>query len=166
MLKTSAVGVACLLLVSGCQSSERQMAPLPPGPQIVDVAMTEYSFDYDRTISAGRVLFRVMNTGNVVHSLNVLPLSDDIPPIDQQVRGDQRLAVRPFAGVAALEPGATTTFAVDLAPDVRYAFLCFRADDLGVSHLRKGMTSEFRTAKLPGPLAPGAPSSQRSGATG
>lgn len=106
--------------------------------------MTEYSFNYDPAIGAGRVLFRVRNTGSVVHSLRMLPLTDDIPPIDRQIRGSRRLAVRPFAGFAALGPGAQTTFAVDLAPDTRYALLCFRTEGEGTAHLLRGMASEFR----------------------
>ncbi|MEX2289756.1 MAG: hypothetical protein WD794_05445 [Mycobacteriales bacterium] len=123
--------------------------------------MTEYGFSYDPTITAGRVLFRVRNTGTVVHSLNMLPLTEDIPPIDEQIRGDRRLAVRPFAGFESLRPGADTTFAVDLAPNTRYALLCFEADDEGVSHLLRGMNSEFRTARAGPPPPPPQPPQQR-----
>lgn len=154
------VALAGALLLASCQSSAPDpVAALPPGPQQVEVEMSEYSFSYNTGITSGRVLFRVRNTGSVVHSLQMLPLSEDIPPIDQQVRGDQRLAVRPFAGVDALDPGTSTTFAVDLAPGVRYALLCFRADGDGTSHLLRGMTSEFRAvAPALTPHSPRSPS--------
>lgn len=139
--------LGAVLLLSSCQSPTGASVPaLPPGPQVVQVTMTEYGFSYNPAIAAGRVLLRVRNTGTVVHSLNMLPLTEDIPPIDEQIRGDRRLAVRPFAGFESLQPGADTTFAVDLAPNTRYAFLCFKADGEGVSHLLRGMNSEFRTA--------------------
>lgn len=142
------IALVCALVLAACQTRDHRSAPLPGGPQVVDVEMTEYSFNYDTAISAGRVLFRVTNTGREAHSLAMIPLSDDIPPIDQQVRGSQRLAVRPFAGVTARDSGESTTFAVDLVPGVRYALLCFVTDSDRVSHLLRGMTSEFRVAKI------------------
>lgn len=147
LVLAAAVGLCAVLLLTSCQPSPpASAADLPQGPQIVEVTLTEYAFTYDPKITAGRVLFRVRNTGTVVHSLNMLPLTEDIPPIGEQIRGDRRLAVRPFAGFEALQPGADTSFAVDLAPGTRYAFLCFKADSQGVSHLLRGMNSEFRTA--------------------
>lgn len=151
---TLPAALAGALLLASCQTSDRDPVPLPPGPQQVEVELTEYSFSYNPVITSGRVLFRVRNTGTVVHSLQMLPLSEDIPPIDQQVRGSQRLAVRPFAGVDALDPATSTTFSVDLAPGVRYALLCFQADKDGTSHLLRGMTSEFRTAAPAPALTP------------
>lgn len=106
--------------------------------------MTEYRFDYDSTVPAGRVIFKVRNTGRVAHSLSLLPLTDDIPPIDEQLRGSRRLGISPFAGVAARRPGASATFAVDLVPGARYAVVCFLADSDRTLHALRGMASEFR----------------------
>lgn len=137
---------ACALVIAtSCRPSERESAALPPEPQVVDIEMAEYRFSYDPPVVPGRVLFRVRNTGRVAHSLSVLPLSEDVAPIDQQLRGSRRLGIVPFAGVGTRKPGESTTFAVDLAPGLRYALICFRQDPKGRSHALLGMNSEFRT---------------------
>lgn len=56
-----------------------------------------------------------------------------------------RRAIAPFASVKTRPPGASTTFAVDLHPGVRYAFVCFVDGPDGVSHALLGMSAEFRT---------------------
>lgn len=135
-----------VLVLGACQPS--QTVSLPIGPQVVDVEMADYRFQYKQPVSNGRVLFRVANTGKANHSLSLLPLSDDIPPIDQQLRGSERRAVIPVAAIKARPPGTTTSFAVDLAPDRRYAMVCFVEDAEG-SHALRGMASEFRVAGTP-----------------
>lgn len=150
MTRAPGVGFATLTLTSalvltGCQSGAADSRPLPAGPQVVQVELSDYSFTYDRSIRPGRVLFRLRNTGTVPHSLSVLPLSDDIPPIDEQLRGNIRRAITPVAAIRSRPPGASTTFALDLAPGSRYAFVCFRDDADGTPHWARGMSSEFRT---------------------
>jgi hypothetical protein len=106
--------------------------------------MDDYSFDYDQQVPSGRVVFRFVNDGDVAHQPDVVPLPDDLPPIDEQLRGDARAVVFPLAGVPARDPGETGTFAVDLAPGTRYAIICFARNEDGVSHALLGMSSEFR----------------------
>jgi len=139
------------LALPACESADRPQPALPAGPHVVEIQMRDYSFEYDPAIPGGRVLFRVVNSGTVPHNLSLLPLSDDIPAIDEQLRGSVRRALAPFAGIRARPPGGSTTFAVDLAPGVRYAFVCFVDDPDGVSHSLRGMSSEFRTPGASGP---------------
>lgn len=122
----------------------RSLGSVVPGPHVLDVALRDFSFDFTDDVPAGRVLVRVSNAGGRAHSLIVLPLTDDIPPIAEQLRGEERRAIPPFAEVRTRPPGATTTFAVDLEPGVRYAFACFVRDDDGIAHALKGMATEFR----------------------
>lgn len=140
--------LACTLLLAACRGpgAERgQPRPaLPAGPQVVEVTLADHRFVYDPPDAAGPVLFRLTNTGRVAHSLTMLPLSEDIPPIDEQLRGTERRALTPFAGVGARKPGTSTSFAVHLRPGVRYAFVCFLPDDEGTPHFSRGMSSEFR----------------------
>ena len=133
-----------VLLSTSCQSSSGAEAPLPPGPPVVVVTMDEYSFEYDKQIPSGRVVFRFVNAGDVAHQPDVVPLAEDIPPIDEQLRGDTRAVVFPMAGVPTRDPGETGTFAVDLAPGARYAIICFARNEDGASHALLGMSSEFR----------------------
>lgn len=141
------LALGCVLLLAGCQTPKR--AALPPVPGVVEVDMADNRFDYDPAIGSGRVLFRVTNTGTVPHSLSLLPLTDDIPPIDDQLHGTTRRTILPLAAIKARPPGTSTTFAVDLTPGVRYAMVCFVDDADGVPHALKGMNSEFRTTGAP-----------------
>ncbi len=107
--------------------------------------MEEYRFEHPSNVPAGRVVFRVNNTGEVNHRLTLLPLANDVAPIDEQLRDDIPQAVPPLAGVPEIAPGDSGTFAVELEADKRYAIVCFIEDDDG-SHALKGESSEFRTS--------------------
>jgi len=113
---------------------------------VVTVVLREYRFKLDKAVPAGRVVFRLRNAGRLEHRPALLPLADDLPPLDQQLRGGQRAAIAPFAGTSTRPPGTTAAFAVDLAPGTRYGLICFIRDQDGVSHAVKGMNLEFRTA--------------------
>lgn len=141
---SAVVGLA--IVVGACQTSAEPDLPLTAGPPMVEVAMRDYRFDYLAEIPAGRVVFRVTNAGTVAHELRLRPLPEDMPPIEEQLRGSQRRIISPFAGVPALNPGESASFAVDLVPGRRYALLCFLRDDEGIVHATKGMASEFRAA--------------------
>lgn len=153
------VALAGALIVTSCQGSENTPdPPLPAGPQVLLVDMAEYVFRYVPPAAGGRVLVRVENAGRVLHSLSVVPLDEDVPPIDQQLRSTERRPVAPFAGVGIVGPGAKTTFAVDLMPGTRYAFICFVTDAQGQLHALRGMASEFRIGGS-GPRQPRVPAS-------
>ena len=115
------------------------------------MAMRDYAFDYRAPVSPGRAVFNVANTGTVTHNLLVVPIPDDFPPIDEQLHGDVRRPIYPVAQLYARKPGETGTFAVDLRPNQRYAFICVIAAPDGQPHFLKGMNSEFRVADAPPP---------------
>ena len=144
-------GLTALALLGACQGSSDEPA-LPPSPAVVTVTMREYRFEIDRTVPRGRVVFRLVNGGRLRHQPDLIPLAEELPPIDEQVRGQRRAVITPFAGVAGRDPGEVGTFAVDLEPGQRYAFVCFARDpDDGQSHALQGMTSEFRPPGKPEP---------------
>lgn len=135
--------------VTACSGSgpDGPAAPLPsPTPELA-VTLDEYRFGVEEALPAGRVVFRFTNAGEEQHRPLLLPLTDDIPPIAEQVQGDQRLVVDPFAGLNTVDPGEQGTFAVDLAPGQRYALVCLVAGDDGESHAVKGMTWEARAGE-------------------
>lgn len=105
--------------------------------------MTEYRFEHQAVVPPGRTVFRVVNAGGEPHSLVLVELEEDFPPIDEQLRGSTRRGVPTYAQVPERPPGSRDTFAVDLEPG-RYAFICFVAGPDGISHSTKGMSSEFR----------------------
>jgi hypothetical protein len=158
--------VAVVLLVTSCQSSSE---PAVPTPRVVDVAMREFTFEYDVRPTAGRVVFRARNLGRANHELLLVRLPEDHPPIREQLQSDKRRAVRSVGRVPSRAPGATGTFAVDLKPG-RYAIVCFIADADGEQHAAKGMAAEFRVDGPTAPrssstttAAPNAPASQQEG---
>jgi len=104
--------------------------------------MDEYRFDHG-PIPRGRVVFHVVNRGHVAHRMSVVPLPEDLPPIEVQLHGDDRRALSTLAAVPDTQPGDSAEVAVDLGPG-RYALICFITDPDGQSHALKGMASEFR----------------------
>ncbi len=109
--------------------------------------MQEYRFNYSPDVPAGRVVFRVRNVGTVNHRLTLLPMADDLPPIDEQLRDSIPQPAAPLAGIPEIPPGQSGTFAVQLEDNKRYAIVCFTEDDNGESHAVKGMSSEFRAGR-------------------
>lgn len=147
-------------------SSPPERPAAPPSPPVVVVTMDEYRFRPSATrLAAGRVVFRMVNAGREPHSPALVPLDEDVPPIDAQVRGAERRIVAPFAGVNTRLPGAVGTFAVDLVAGRRYAFVCYASTAEEKAHSKLGMTWEFRTAGATAP-SPGSPPSSDPGRDG
>ncbi len=142
--------VAAASVVVGCSSSpSRPRAALPPPPPVVTVEMEDFSLSYKSPVPAGRVIFRARNVGKVLHNLVVLPLEEDLPPLDEQLRGSERRVAEPFAAIRPVPPGQSREFAVELKPGQRYGMFCSVADAEGKSHATKGMNSEFRPSSGP-----------------
>jgi hypothetical protein len=138
--------VAGLVLAScGGQETRRPAAPAPP--PVIPVEMREFSFGFDGEMAAGRTVFRLVNRGSVIHQPLLLRLDDDLPPLAEQLAGDQRRPVDPFAGTLPRRPGQVGTFAVDLIQGQRYGLICVATDEQGISHARRGMNAEFRPEK-------------------
>ncbi len=138
-------GVAVLMVTGGCRALAAPEVPLPEPPHVVVVTMTEYEFQFDGDIPAGHVVFEFVNEGRLEHRPTLLGLPDDLPPIHEQLQGSERAVLTPFAGVPTRRPGEIGTFAVDLAPEHRYAFICFARGPNGESHALEGMSAEFLT---------------------
>ena len=141
----AAAVLGALTLASGACSAPS--APLPPGPQVVDVTMREYSFDYDAAaLFTGRVTFHVTNAGQQPHRLAVVGLPDDMPPLADQIRGSERRVIDAIADLPTMQPGAKNVFSLGLPPG-RWALISFYAGGDGASDATKGMFSEFRVAR-------------------
>lgn len=138
-----------ILVLASCTSSDaRASTKLPAPPNIVTVSLKGLRFHYRPPVTAGRVVFRLVNDSQTTHSPVLVPLDDDVPPIDTQLHGPDRIVLQPIATVVPIRPGARATFAVDLEPGRRYAFIC-QAVDNGQRHALEGMNTEFRTAGAP-----------------
>ena len=129
--------------LAGCSSSHHVRAPLPPPPQVVHVTITDQHYQFDAGIHAGRTVFVAHNTGRAMHSIQLFPVADDVPPVDEQIHGDRRIQVVHYANVQ-VKAGATTTFAVDLAPKQRYFMLDFNFKSGTRVWALDGLNAEFR----------------------
>jgi hypothetical protein len=142
------VGVAILAGVGGIVGvavASPDGKTVLPGPQVVDLTMTDNRYEYLPPARAGRVVFRVRNAGTQQHRIAVYPLPEDMPPIDVQLRGSERRNVERLAAPLPRRPEETQSFAVDLQPGQRYAFLCFlRSPTEQKTYAELGMSSEFR----------------------
>ncbi|MGH9153376.1 MAG: hypothetical protein ACRD03_13480, partial [Acidimicrobiales bacterium] len=141
---------AVVVVGSGCAPGIERESELPASPPEVVVTLTEYRFELSQDVPAGRVVFRLRNAGEAPHRPALLPLGEELPPLEQQLRGQERSIVNPYAGTRTRVPGATGSFAVDLVPGTRYGLICFLRDEDGSSHALKGMHHEFRTPPTPG----------------
>lgn len=140
--------LAAAVLSASCQGKARQVAPLPRNPEVVNVVMREYGFDYrggnDRTVRRGRIVFRTRNIGKLEHDLVIVGLPKDLPgTLAEQLRSPNRRAGRTLAHQDPRPPGTGGFFAVDL-PAGRYGLICFVRDPDGENHALKGMAGEFR----------------------
>lgn len=140
--------LAAVLLGVSCQGEDRQVAPLPRNPDVVNIVMREYGFDYqggnDRAVSRGRIVFRTRNIGKLEHDLVIVGLPKELPgTLAEQLRSPNRRAGRTLARQDPRPPGKEGFFAVDL-PAGRYGLLCFVRDPDGENHALKGMAGEFR----------------------
>lgn len=121
----------------------------PPVPEIT-ITLQDDGIEVDGSVPPGRVVFRVHNAGTTRHRVTLMPLPDDLPPLAEQLHGDDRHSVSPLAATNTHAPGEGTAFAVDLDADQRYGLVCYEHDEDGTLHALKGMNAEFRTADLSG----------------
>ena len=145
LVRRTGTVAAVLLVLSSCVVGGSTGDPLPPGPGRVEVVMSEYLFDIAPTFLPGRLVFRAENRGTIDHSLTLVALPEDYPPLDEQLRGETRRGVTTIAILRRRGPGVKGTFAVDLVPG-RYGIVCFVPDADGTLHALKGMNAEFRVS--------------------
>lgn len=153
------------ILAGACSSESATPArPAPPDPPAVEAyTLTEFGFAGATRIAPGRVVIRLVNEGDQVHQPALVAVPDDVPPIVEQLRGTVRRNVDPVGGVNGARPGATSSFAVDLEPGRRYAFVCYAETEdpqtkEPVRHANMGMALDvFTTGTAPTTtVAPGA----------
>lgn len=138
------LAVLAILLPAASCSAPGPQAPLPGKPGYVTITMTEYHLGVPASVPAGRVVFRVVNHGQLAHSLLMFPEDPDAPPLDKQLHGSVRRAVEPLAEVLPRSPGQSGTFAVSLAPGQRYGIMSTSVGSDGVPDFLKGMNAELR----------------------
>lgn len=142
-------------------SPGRPDADLPPPPNELFVRATEYGFALEPAAAPvpfpSRVVVRFVNEGTSAHSLTIVALPEDFPPLAEQARSASGLGAATLARIPQRPGGGSGTVAVDLRPG-RYGFLCFVRDSDGLVHAAKGMAVEIRVPEAPEPAPVSAPS--------
>ena len=135
------VAVVATTVLGSCGSDS-----LPTSPPVVNVTMREYRFDLDGSVQPGRTVFRATNAGRLRHEMALVVLPADYPENTlDQLRSKKRRALATRAYLPRRPPGASGTFAVDLAKG-RYALMCFVTGSGGEAHALKGMTLQFKVS--------------------
>lgn len=143
----TAIVAMVALAAAGCTLPWASPQHLPPSATTVRVGLDEYEFDVRQSVPAGRVVFEVVNHGDVAHELVLVGLPEDAPPVQALFGEDADRRTFPTRmQLGAREPGQRGVFAMDFAPG-RYGLMCFLEDDDGRQHVHKGMLAEFRVVE-------------------
>jgi hypothetical protein len=126
-------------------SVENLAAEIPEGVTAVDLALTEYKFNFDEAaIADGNIAFNVSNIGVEQHFVDISKIPADLD-IEQALRSEEEPeGTEEIGGTDVLEPGdeMTIVLAEPLAAG-RYVMLCFVEAADGEPHALKGMWAEF-----------------------
>lgn len=136
------------MMLTACGGRGGEGGALPPPPSLFAISMRNFAYEHASAAPAGRVVLLVRNDGTTAHSLSLVVLPEDFPPLAEQLRGPERRAVPILGSISELAAGSTDSFAVELAPG-RYGFVCNIRFPDGTTHGTRGMSSEFRVPAIP-----------------
>lgn len=114
--------------------------PIPDDAPALDLAMTEYAYDFDASAVSADMAFNVSNDGAELHEIEIFAVPEDAPlESAMSAEGSELLGL-----LFGVEPGtqATLAFSDDLAAG-RYVLVCFIPAPDGQRHSQLGMLSEF-----------------------
>jgi len=120
---------------------------VPEGATAVDLALTEYAFNFDaEEITSGNFAFNVENIGGEPHEIGMARISEDAD-LEELVRSEEDEPpdlLEDIGFVGPFEPDSQTTVLLteELGPG-RYAMACFVEAADGEPHALKGMIAEF-----------------------
>jgi hypothetical protein len=146
------------LLFAGCGSDEpatnNEAGSTPSAPAeaedgTVVVTATEYEFDLPDALPAGPTTFSLTNAGAEEHFIEIVPLTDDAPSVEELIELPEKKVEEFFAGppsdLPVVKPGetGTKTIEIDIQPGARYGYVCFIEAKDGTPHAFLGMVGEF-----------------------
>lgn len=128
----------CLGLAA-CQPVQRESAAIPE----VVIHAHDFQFDVPAQFESGLVKLTLVNDGTEPHHAQLLRLKDGVTfeQFETALHEDAPAALTLITvdgGDAPVDPGATTSVVVKLAPG-DYVLLCFVPSPDGVQHFDKGM---------------------------
>lgn len=142
-----AAGAAVIVGLTGCAGSgdaPADEAPAAPaGPQVVEIATSDYAFTAPDSIAAGWVTLRMTAGTGEFHHVQVVRLDeghtfDDLAAELAKGEGPPPSWVRLLGGANGADPGATIETSLLLEPG-NYALICSIPSADGMPHFMKGM---------------------------
>ncbi len=144
------------LLFAACGNDEpaatnepgaEETTPAPAAGGDVLISAVEYEFDLADTYAAGATTFTLANNGEEPHFIDIVPLTDDAPPVADLLELPDKKVEPFFAGppnhIKTVKPGETSDpMEVELEPG-RYGYVCFIEAKDGTPHAFLGMSGEF-----------------------
>ena len=103
----------------------------PDGFPVVDVKMTEYAFEFDKSRVARDMVLKLANAGRLAHEFVLFKIMP---------AGWENSVAR---GAWYFEPGKTTDVVLTGLEPGEYAMVCCRTDPDHKAHCDKGMRAEF-----------------------
>jgi hypothetical protein len=117
------------------------------GGETVEFAATEYAFGVPETIPAGEVTVTLKNSGDEPHMLDLVPLTDDAPPVEKLIKLPEKKVEKFFKGrpihINPVKPGETSKPVDANLTAGRYGYVCFFAKKGEKPHAFKGMFGEL-----------------------
>jgi hypothetical protein len=113
----------------------------------VSLVLSDYTFTFDKPLTAGRHTIKVENTATQDHEIELVRLDAGKTLADfEKWLGAGMAGPAPgsaVGGIAGMQPGTVNYFDVDLAPG-EYVAICFVPDQKdGKPHLMHGMVKQF-----------------------
>lgn len=142
-----AAGAAVIVGLTGCAGSGDAPADEAPaaaaGPQVVEIATSDYAFTAPDSIAAGWVTLRMTAGTGEFHHVQVVRLDeghtfDDLAAELAKGEGPPPSWVRLLGGANGADPGATIETSLVLEPG-NYALICSIPSADGMPHFMKGM---------------------------
>jgi hypothetical protein len=113
----------------------------------LEFAATEYAFGVQETAAAGETTIVLKNSGDEPHMLDLVPLTDDAPPVEKLIKLPEKKVEKFFKGrpihINPVKPGKTSKPVKAKLKPGRYGYVCFFAKKGEKPHAFKGMFGEM-----------------------
>ena len=128
-------------------ATEAEQTPEEQAAGTLDFAGTEYAFAVSETVPSGMTSVTLTNNGDEPHMLDLVPLTDDAPAVEELIRLPEKKVEKFFAGppnhINPVKPGETSkALKVELEPG-RYGYVCFFSKKGEKPHAYQGMFGEL-----------------------
>ena len=113
----------------------------------LEFAATEYAFGVPETAAAGETSITLKNSGDEPHMLDLVPLTDDAPPVEKLIKLPEKKVEKFFKGrpirINPVKPGETSKPVDANLTAGRYGYVCFFAKKGEKPHSFKVMFGEL-----------------------